>query len=77
MLPGDPTKPGTTKPGLVDISSWQCRKLRKISPNFACFSPHYFRGHPRNFGFALKFSQIPITWQSFTAIWDPVKPPLK
>jgi len=32
---------------------------------------------PRNFGLALKFSQIPITWQSFTAIGDPVKPPLK
>jgi len=56
---GDPTKPGptkagpskrgTTKLGQVDISSWQCRKLRKISPNFAFFGPHYFRGQPPKF----------------------------
>ena len=44
-----PSKPGTTKLGQVDISSWQCRKLRKISPNFACFGPHYFRGQPPKF----------------------------
>jgi len=44
-----PSKPGTTKPRQVDISTWQCRKLRTISLNFACFGPHYFRGQPPKF----------------------------
>ena len=47
----------------------QSRKLCTIDPNFACFGPKFFRGGPQIFWTCIiKFSQILITWQSFTAI---------
>ena len=45
-------------------------KLSEIAPNFACFWPPIsLEGGPPNFWTCIiKFTQLAITWQSFTAI---------
>jgi len=48
----------------------QSLKWSKIDQNFACFWPRiFFGGVPPNFWTCIiKYTQIPIRWQSFTAI---------